>query len=872
MLNNNTPTDFPTLEEAAAQLELEGSKSSDLTPHTAPPPEASSSTILPEAPPAAHAQAPPETPPQSAQGSMLQEEAFRLRESGLSIIPIKTDGSKAPAIQWKKHQSQRATAAQIATWCRKGYGLAVVGGEVSGNLEILDFDDSAAFTEWECLVKEAGGEELLKKMPTVITPSGGRHVYYCCKDGVEGNRKLAQKKVKGRPEVLIETRGEGDYVLLPESPPECHPLNQPYVLVRGDLSKIPTISGEQRSLLLEPAQALNEYVKPSQIVSGGSATSSAAATGNRPGDQFNAQATWEDILEPHGWKKAGNRGEVTDWRRPGKKEGISATTNFGGRDIFYNFTSNGHPFDADTGYSKFAAYAFLNHAGDFKAAAADLRDKGYGTAWPECSALPAFLPEAPPLDPVLLPPPLRGWIIDETERMQVPIEMVAIPAIVGLSSVVGRQIGIYPKKYDDWLVIPNLWGTVIARSGTMKSPAQERGLRPIERLVSQATQEYEEALAATLAEQEVYKIKIRVAKDDIKTALKAGDESEVAKLQNYLTVLNGEKSSRMPTERRYKTNDPTVEKLGEIIRQNPNGMMLIRDELSGWLRSLEKNGREGDREFYLESWSGKNSFTVDRIERGKIHIPALCMSIIGGIQPGKLEKYVHEALQQGWGDDGLLQRFQLGVYPEISKDWQNIDRPPDAKAFKRAMDVFQSLNHLKKVSLLGDVPALHFDSDAQEVFNAFLEQLEKRLRSDEIGCETLESHLSKYRSLMPALALLFYLASEGGVGKAVDLDSTMKAVDFCDFLEKHALKVYAGAIRPDLQSAHALARMIKSGKVEDGTTVRDIYRNHWSFLSSPVLVTAALEILEECGWVRIQIVQTDGRSTEIVELNPELNK
>jgi len=107
----------------------------------------------------------------------LLEQARQLAESGLSVIPIKADGTKAPAVPWKKHQSQRATAAQIAKWCRKGYGLAAVGGEVSGNLEILDFDDPGAFDNWVALVESLGGEELLKKLPIVMTPSGF-HVYY----------------------------------------------------------------------------------------------------------------------------------------------------------------------------------------------------------------------------------------------------------------------------------------------------------------------------------------------------------------------------------------------------------------------------------------------------------------------------------------------------------------------------------------------------------------------------------------------------------------------------------------------------------------------------------------------------------------------
>jgi len=304
----------------------------------------------------------------------ILHEAQRLVKSGLSIIPIRPDGSKTPAVsQWKPYQAKVVNPGVLPFWFDSGKnGLAVVAGKVSKNVEIIDFDDPASFGDWEAIVKIAGGSGLLEKLPIVMTPSPGFHVYYRCKDGVEGNQKLAQRKGKS-PEVMIETRGEGGYVLLPGSHPECHPSNQEYILLQGNLAEIPTISGEERLLLLESARALNGYIKPHKIVSGPS-----GKTGSRPGDDFNVKADWSEILEPHGWKKAGQRGEVTLWLRPGKKTGISATTNFGGTDLFYNFSTNGHPFEADMGYSKFAAYAFLNHGGDFKAAAADLAKRGYG--------------------------------------------------------------------------------------------------------------------------------------------------------------------------------------------------------------------------------------------------------------------------------------------------------------------------------------------------------------------------------------------------------------------------------------------------------------------------------------------------------------
>ena len=100
-------------------------------------------------------------------------------------------------------------------------------------------------------------------------------------------------------------------------------------------------------------------------------------TGNRPGDDFNRRATWEEVLIPHGWQVAYQRGEVTAWRRPGKTTGISATTNHGGSDLFWPFSSS-TVFEAQRSYDKFAAVAVLEHGGDFAAAAEALRRRGYG--------------------------------------------------------------------------------------------------------------------------------------------------------------------------------------------------------------------------------------------------------------------------------------------------------------------------------------------------------------------------------------------------------------------------------------------------------------------------------------------------------------
>lgn len=85
--------------------------------------------------------------------------------------------------------------------------------------------------------------------------------------------------------------------------------------------------------------------------------------------------------------------------------------------------------------------------------------------WPEITPLPVGLPPVRPFDPRVLPDVFRGWIVDIAERTQCPIDFPAAGAMVALAGVVGRKIGIRPKRMDDWLVVPNMWGVIVGRPG-----------------------------------------------------------------------------------------------------------------------------------------------------------------------------------------------------------------------------------------------------------------------------------------------------------------------------------------------------------------------------------------------------------------------
>jgi hypothetical protein len=149
-----------------------------------------------------------------------------------------------------------------------------------------------------------------------------------------------------------------------------------------------------------------------------------------------------------------------------------------------------------------------------------------------------------------------------------------------------------------------------------------------------------------------------------------------------------------PTERRYVTNDTSYEKLGEILAENPNGVLAHRDERVSLLKTLDREEFAAARGFFLTAWNGKDRYTFDRIMRGRTHIEAACVSLLGSTQPGRLAEYVRRAVSGGAGDDGLIQRFGLLVWPDQSPAWENIDRYPNSAARDAAWGCFVGFDSL----------------------------------------------------------------------------------------------------------------------------------------------------------------------------------
>jgi putative DNA primase/helicase len=299
--------------------------------------------------------------------------------------------------------------------------------------------------------------------------------------------------------------------------------------------------------------------------------------------------------------------------------------------------------------------------------------------------------------------------------------------------------------------------------------------------------------------------------------------------------------------------------------------LVLRDELTGWLRSLERHGHEQDRAFYLEAWNGEGSFTFDRIGRGKTHIKNLTISLLGTIQPSMIEPYYRSAMN-GVGDDGLIQRFQLLAYPDIVKNYKYIDRAPLGRdhareSFKRLYEFRSSEVDARYLTAdAGGYAFLQFDDEAQEIFQEWLTELETELRSGRIENPALESHTAKYRSLVPSLALIFHLLKRV-TGKIdaplIDRDSTLLAAAWCSYLQKHAEKLYTQVSLSEFDCAKEILKRLQAGEVDEEFTARDIYGKHWKRLSKPEDVKRGLELLAEFRYLTSVQLDTGGRGKTI---------
>jgi hypothetical protein len=495
--------------------------------------------------------------------------------------------------------------------------------------------------------------------------------------------------------------------------------------------------------------------------------------------------------------------------------------------------------------------------------------------WPEPYPLPASLLPVAPFDQMMLPAALWPFVEDIANRMQAPVDFVAASAMTAVGSIIGRKVGIRPKMRDDWTVIANLWTILVGRPSVYKSPTMKAALGPLYRLIDIAKQDFDISSGEHELRLRQAKLKAETRRDEAKRTLKKD-------LTGDITHLLKNEELKAPQLRRYIANDTNVASLGKLCAENSNGLLVFRDELISLLETLDQEERVCDRGFYLTGWNGDSDYIFDRIARGTIHIPGVCLSLLGGAVPGRLQTYVARALRGGRGDDGLIQRFGMLIWPDVLKNWQLIDRLPNAEAAATAFHLINHLNNLDARDIVNPhgigakrdlfngepfgLPYLRFEEAAFECYAAWLTEYERRLASDELH-RALQSHFAKYRKLIPGLALICHLADRGQ--GPVTLQALERALLWAAYLETHAQRAYSSATVAEAGTARAILAKIASGHLRSPFRSHDVWRPGWALLNDRETVAAGLRMLVDYDWLASRRLETAGRPATIYTLNPK---
>lgn len=248
------------------------------------------------------------------------------------------------------------------------FGIGIICGTESGNLECLDYDNHFSDAK-ETLSEFINLPEILPlydkyKFPIESTMSGGFHLLYKCIE-ISGNQKLArrpkwnEKTKRWEPDAIIETRGEGGYFVADPTPG--------YKFVRGAVDKIPMILPEERDIILSACKSFNTWMDKE--------IKAEFEDKDKPGDIYNGKV--DAIIDAKRCLLTAGWVEVRPgiWRRPGKKEGISATFGQVAPGVFYNFSSSAYPFEMNSAYKPFQIVSLLKYNGDFSQFAKELAER-----------------------------------------------------------------------------------------------------------------------------------------------------------------------------------------------------------------------------------------------------------------------------------------------------------------------------------------------------------------------------------------------------------------------------------------------------------------------------------------------------------------
>lgn len=288
-------------------------------------------------------------------------------KQGFSIIPAYKD--KRPALKgWKQNQNTPMAETEADRFF-PAEAIAIITG--FGNLEVIDVDTKHDQTGdlwpdlwvliWDNLPDTA------RRLVIASTQNGGKHIYYKCPKP-DKNLKLASNLAGA---TLIETRGSGGYVIAPPSPG--------YTFEQGTPEEIPTITQQEREILLSICKSLDEAPDtPTEPQKQGKKAGSVNHGTLSPFEDYGRRGDVLALLERHGWEKLEQQGDKIYFKRPGDTDNPKSANFHTGENKFWVWSTSQNQFDHETAYSPTSVFALLECNGDLSEASRRLYELGYG--------------------------------------------------------------------------------------------------------------------------------------------------------------------------------------------------------------------------------------------------------------------------------------------------------------------------------------------------------------------------------------------------------------------------------------------------------------------------------------------------------------
>lgn len=483
--------------------------------------------------------------------------------------------------------------------------------------------------------------------------------------------------------------------------------------------------------------------------------------------------------------------------------------------------------------------------------------------WPEPD--PRYFSEeraSPPDLPIreVLSPKLADLVMRAAEAKGAPVDYVFAGLLVTAGSLIGNAR--WASPWSGWKEPPVLWAALIGKPSMNKSPGLDAVLEPLKASESKLRADAQKQIAEWEKKAEIAKLLENAWKEEAKEAAASGVPIS--------PKPDGANPGPKPELPRLALSDATIEKLASILQLQPKGTLVLRDELAGWLGGMTRySGGGSDRPFWLESYGGR-PYTVERMGRAPVNVERLAISVVGNIQPDRLNTLFLQS-----DDDGLLARF-VPIWPAPAP----LSRPKQGYEDSELRAVFERLISLEMAEGEDGHPQpkfLNFTEEAQEALHVFRQKAQDwEAHLDGV----LESFLGKLPGLTirlsVVLAMLEWAVSSEKEPREITAYTYQKATLLAeDYFLPMARRAYANASLNEKERAgRRLFELIAEKSWWDFSS-REVRRMQRSGLASQEQVDKAITALLRADIIReVENASTSrgGRPPRRYEVNPALHE